>query len=160
MPHDALKILNKLPAARVLDAGDIILDRYVHGEASRLSPEAPVPIVLVRRKAYAPGGLGNVVANISALGASAMAAGLVGDDAEALQLYELLKGSLDISSPRFITDPGRPTTVKPRVIAGIQQVVRFDEESQEPIAPEVEESYEKALEPCFPKAGALTLSDY
>jgi D-beta-D-heptose 7-phosphate kinase/D-beta-D-heptose 1-phosphate adenosyltransferase len=160
MPHDAVKILNKLPQAAVLSAGDLILDQYVYGEASRLSPEAPVPIVLVRRKTFAPGGLGNVVMNISALGAKSIALGIVGQDKEAGMLEELLKKSLGKPSPKFIVDPERPTTVKTRVIAGIQQVVRFDEESIAPISRDIEKKYQKALEPCFFDAGAITISDY
>jgi D-beta-D-heptose 7-phosphate kinase/D-beta-D-heptose 1-phosphate adenosyltransferase len=160
MPQDALKILEKLQGAAVLSAGDLILDRYVYGEASRLSPEAPVPIVLVRKRTYAPGGLGNVVMNVHALGAKSLALGVTGEDFHADKLEELLNPALSKGSPRFIRDPERPTTVKTRVIAGIQQVVRFDEESHKPISKSTEKLYEKALEPLFFNAGALSVSDY
>lgn len=137
-----------------------MLDRFVYGEAVRLSPEAPVPVVEVRRKTWTPGGLGNVVMNLHALGAKALAAGVVGADAKADALRNLLGGALTDGSPGFITDPDRPTTVKTRVIAGIQQVVRYDEESTRGVGPAVEEAYMEGAAKSFLRAGALTVSDY
>ncbi|MDR3153293.1 MAG: D-glycero-beta-D-manno-heptose-7-phosphate kinase [Deltaproteobacteria bacterium] len=156
----SLAILNKLTQASVLAAGDVMLDRFVYGEASRLSPEAPVPVVQVRRKTWTPGGLGNVIMNLHALGAKALAAGVVGADGKAETLRRLLAGALSEGSPGLLTDPSRPTTVKTRVIAGIQQVVRYDEESVAPVAPAVEDSYLEGALKALPLAGALTVSDY
>ncbi|MDR1167068.1 MAG: PfkB family carbohydrate kinase [Deltaproteobacteria bacterium] len=160
MPHNALALLAKLPQATALCVGDLMLDRYVYGEASRLSPEAPVPIVLVRRKSFMPGGLGNVVMNLGALGAKPLAAGLVGRDEWADILRDLLSPALGPNSPGFLVDPDRPTTVKTRVIAGIQQVVRFDEESTEPLSRELGEAYRETVRAALPRAGALVISDY
>ncbi|MDR2613243.1 MAG: PfkB family carbohydrate kinase [Deltaproteobacteria bacterium] len=160
MSRNTLALLDRLPGAAVLAAGDVMLDRYVYGEAVRLSPEAPVPVVAVRRKTWAPGGLGNVVMNLHALGARALAAGVVGADAKAEALRGLLSGALSEGSPGFIADPERPTTVKTRVIAGIQQVVRFDEESTREVPPPVVAAYTGAVAKAFPLARALTVSDY
>jgi D-beta-D-heptose 7-phosphate kinase/D-beta-D-heptose 1-phosphate adenosyltransferase len=107
-----------------------------------------------------PGGLGNVAMNLHALGASPTALGLVGDDNRARILEELLSPSLPQGKLRLVCDPARPTTVKTRVIAGIQQVVRYDEESVEPIPPALEEAYKQAVLELLPLAGSLSLSDY
>ncbi|MDR1038026.1 MAG: PfkB family carbohydrate kinase [Deltaproteobacteria bacterium] len=160
MLQNTLALLNRLPDAYVLAAGDVMLDRFVYGEAARLSPEAPVPVVEVRRKTWTPGGLGNVVMNLHALGAKALAAGVVGADGKADALRNLLQVALTDGSPGFLTDPDRPTTVKTRVIAGIQQVVRFDEESVRDVSPAVETAYMEGAAKAFPRAGALTVSDY
>ncbi|MDR1039135.1 MAG: D-glycero-beta-D-manno-heptose-7-phosphate kinase [Deltaproteobacteria bacterium] len=160
MIQHSLALLERLPDAYVLAAGDVMLDRFVYGEAVRLSPEAPVPVVEVRRKTWTPGGLGNVVMNLHALGAKALAAGVVGADGKADALRNLLSGALTDGSPGFIADPDRPTTVKTRVIAGIQQVVRFDEESTRAVSPAVEEAYMEGAAKAFSRAAALTVSDY
>ncbi|MDR2349744.1 MAG: PfkB family carbohydrate kinase [Deltaproteobacteria bacterium] len=160
MLEDAKDLLDKIKGKRILCAGDLMLDLYVRGEAPRLSPEAPVPLVMVRDKTYSPGGLGNVIANLRALGAEVLGCVLLGTDAGAEKLKTLLKTSLSPDSPGFVLDPGRPTSVKTRVIAGIQQVVRFDEEPGGRVSEETGKKYEKALEEALPKAGALALSDY
>jgi D-beta-D-heptose 7-phosphate kinase/D-beta-D-heptose 1-phosphate adenosyltransferase len=98
--------------------------------------------------------------NLHALGAGALAAGVVGADGKAAVLRDLLAGALSEGSPGLVTDPGRPTTVKTRVIAGIQQVVRFDEESARDIPPDVEDAYMERTEGAFSRAGALAVSDY
>ncbi|MDR1080499.1 MAG: PfkB family carbohydrate kinase [Deltaproteobacteria bacterium] len=160
MFHNSLQLLERLPDAHVLATGDVMLDRFVYGEAARLSPEAPVPVVEVRRKTWTPGGLGNVVMNLHALGTHALAAGVVGADAKADALRNLLGGALSEGSPGFMTDPERPTTVKTRVIAGIQQVVRFDEESTRAVSPSVAAAFLEGTAKAFPRAGALSVSDY
>ena len=110
-----------------------MLDRYIWGRASRLSQEAPVPVIHVRRESNAPGGAANVVRNILSLGGEASAFGVLGDDAHGRTLCEsLLETGADLSGVLF--DPDRPTTVKTRVIAGNQQVVRIDREELEPLA--------------------------
>jgi D-beta-D-heptose 7-phosphate kinase/D-beta-D-heptose 1-phosphate adenosyltransferase len=87
---NALNFLKKLEKARVLCLGDLMLDRYIYGEASRLSPEAPVPVISVRRKIVMPGGLGNVIMNLRSIGSTALTVGLTGDDVNALELSKLL----------------------------------------------------------------------
>jgi D-beta-D-heptose 7-phosphate kinase/D-beta-D-heptose 1-phosphate adenosyltransferase len=160
MTKQTIEILRKITSARVLCLGDLMLDRYIYGLATRLSPEAPVPIISVRRKTHMPGGLGNVVMNLKSLGASPMAVGLVGRDAHADDLRVLLEKGLDLLSPPLLEDPGRPTTVKTRVIAGIQQVVRFDEESENPLSVQTQKLYQQAVLSCLNDASAVALSDY
>ncbi|MDR3134749.1 MAG: PfkB family carbohydrate kinase [Deltaproteobacteria bacterium] len=160
MPLKALYYLEKIASAKVLCLGDLMLDRYIYGQASRLSPEAPVPIVTVRRKTLMPGGLGNVVMNLCSLGAKPMAVGVVGADECAPILSNLLSGAMGSGSLAMIEEPIRPTTVKTRVIAGIQQVVRFDEESDNPLSVAVENRYRKHTLSLLPSCGAVTASDY
>jgi D-beta-D-heptose 7-phosphate kinase/D-beta-D-heptose 1-phosphate adenosyltransferase len=137
-----------------------MLDLYIYGQATRLSPEAPVPIVAVRRKALMPGGLGNVVMNLHSLGAIPMAVGVVGGDQWAPILTGLLAEALGADAPPPIEEPLRPTTVKTRVIAGIQQVVRFDEESESPLSKDAELRHRMAVLDLLPSCGAVACSDY
>ncbi|MDR2368282.1 MAG: PfkB family carbohydrate kinase [Deltaproteobacteria bacterium] len=160
MPRLTSEYLEKINTAPVLCVGDLMLDRYIYGKATRLSPEAPVPIVTVRRKTLMPGGLGNVVMNLHSLGAKPMAVGVVGGDQWAPTLGELLSVALGGESLPFIEEPGRPTTVKTRVLAGIQQVVRFDEESASPLSAGTEGLYKSRILALLPRCGAVTASDY
>lgn len=123
--------LQQIPAAfrdsSVAVVGDLILDRYVWGNASRISQEAPVPVVHVSRESRCSGGAANVARNVVALGGRAMAFGTVGDDAGGQQLCACLEqDGVDVDG--VLTCPGQMTTVKTRVIAGSQQVVRIDRE--------------------------------
>ncbi|MBU1127836.1 MAG: D-glycero-beta-D-manno-heptose-7-phosphate kinase [Candidatus Omnitrophica bacterium] len=119
--------VKKFSGKRILVVGDILLDQYVWGDVSRISPEAPVPVVWVKKEDYMPGGACNVANNLAALGADVSLAGVVGDD-----LYgELLKtelGERNIRIDGVISDSTRPTSQKTRVIAHNQQVVRIDRE--------------------------------
>jgi D-beta-D-heptose 7-phosphate kinase/D-beta-D-heptose 1-phosphate adenosyltransferase len=160
MLNNTHALLSKISNARVLATGDLILDRYVYGDAARLSPEAPVPVVLVKKKTYNPGGMGNVVMNLFALGAKPLTCGLVGADSRADKLKELLEGVIAEDSPGLVVDKGRPTTVKTRVIAGIQQVVRFDEESTNYIPEDICEEFKKTIQGAFSKVNASSISDY
>ena len=121
--------VHRFPGMHIAVVGDLMLDRYVWGRASRISQEAPVPIVRVERETIAPGGAANVVRNILALGGRATAFGRVGSDAYASQLCNSLqKAGAAIDG---IMTGERPTTVKTRVLAGNQQVVRIDHEDGE-----------------------------
>ncbi|MDR1486584.1 MAG: D-glycero-beta-D-manno-heptose-7-phosphate kinase [Deltaproteobacteria bacterium] len=152
--------LQKIASAKVLCLGDLMLDRYIYGLATRLSPEAPVPIINVKRKTHMPGGLGNVVMNVKSLGGAPMAVGLAGRDAEAETLKLLLEKAVDPLSPPLIQDPDRPTTIKTRIIAGIQQVARFDEESQSPLSDQATARYQQAVLSRLDDVSAVVLSDY
>jgi len=122
-----LQLLERLPAVRVAVVGDVMLDRYLIGDAERLSPEAPVPVVMVREHRARVGGAGNVAANVTAMGARCRLVGVVGDDVHADSIRaELLAAHLD--DAHLVTAPGRPTTTKTRLVARGQQVVRIDEE--------------------------------
>jgi D-beta-D-heptose 7-phosphate kinase/D-beta-D-heptose 1-phosphate adenosyltransferase len=117
---------------RLLVVGDVILDRYVWGAVERISPEAPVPVVRVTRESTMLGGAGNVARNLVSLGAQVRFAAVVGEDDPGAEIARLLS-DWKIDPAGLAPDPDRPTTVKTRVIARAQQVVRFDRESDEPI---------------------------
>ncbi len=120
---------------RVAVFGDLMLDRYIWGQATRISQEAPVPIVTVNRRNAAPGGAANVLRNIASLGARAAAYGVIGDDANGADLLTLLsEQSIDVSG--VLHDAERTTTEKTRIIAEHQQVVRVDVEEVAPISDE------------------------
>ena len=159
MNPTAAEIFARARGAKVICLGDAMLDRYVYGNATRISPEAPVPVVHVRRQLLIPGGTGNVAVNLDAFGLSPILIGVVGSDAAAASLEELFSGRPGCRL-RLVRDPARPTIVKTRVVAGIQQIVRFDEEDTLPLSPEVNrrllEHFEKSLE----EAGVATISDY
>jgi D-beta-D-heptose 7-phosphate kinase/D-beta-D-heptose 1-phosphate adenosyltransferase len=121
------ELLAAAQGKRVLIVGDVMLDRYIMGSVSRISPEAPVPVVYVLNENAVPGGAANVALNIQSLGGQALMAGLVGDDAAAGELKGLLSRQ-GIATDGLLECPGLRTTVKTRVIAERQQVVRFDHE--------------------------------
>jgi D-beta-D-heptose 7-phosphate kinase/D-beta-D-heptose 1-phosphate adenosyltransferase len=143
----------------MLVLGDIILDRYWWGDASRLSPEAPVPIVRLERSSLRPGGAGNTAANLAALGASATLFGVVGDDAEALELRLVLEESR-VNASGLLTHAGRRTTTKTRIIAGHQQVVRVDAEHSVAIPGEMALGAATLVARELENAQAVVISDY
>ena len=104
MPRLTAEFLSKIKSAPVLCLGDLMLDRYIYGQAARLSPEAPVPVVAVKRVTLMPGGLGNVVMNLSSLGAKPLAAGVVGGDQWAGALSGLLPSASDPEAFSLISD--------------------------------------------------------
>lgn len=125
-------IVNKFSDVKILIIGDFILDQYVWGNVSRISPEAPVPVVEVKRETYVPGGALNVGNNIKTLEASIFPCGVVGRDLVGRMLLKLVKNE-GIDTGGIVVDADRPTTLKTRVIAHSQQVVRFDRESQDDV---------------------------
>ena len=123
----AADLIARFPSGRVLVVGDIMLDEFVFGTVGRISPEAPVPVVVVTRDARIPGGAANVARNLAGLRAGVELAGLLGNDAAGRDVTRMLrKQGIGVSA--VVTDPDRPTTVKTRVIAHSQQVVRVDRE--------------------------------
>lgn len=153
------RFLDRASSVRVLVAGDVMLDAYISGSASRISPEAPVPVVGVARRRYVPGGAANVAANIGALGAVALLAGVTGVDESSMRLRAEL-GRLAIGTEAVIEDTTRPTTTKTRITAGGQQIVRFDEEERASLAPPVEEALCAACRPLLENIDAVVISDY
>ncbi len=139
--------------------GDVILDRYWWGEASRLSPEAPVPVVRKQRSTVRPGGAANTAANLAALGATPLLIGVVGADRESAELQEALR-ECGVGVDSLIREDTRPTTTKTRVIASHQQIVRVDEEELAPISPEAEGRAREAIATRLESAGAVVVSDY
>ncbi|PIU42017.1 MAG: D-glycero-beta-D-manno-heptose-7-phosphate kinase [Candidatus Omnitrophica bacterium CG07_land_8_20_14_0_80_42_15] len=130
------EIINKFKKAKVLVVGDLMLDEYVWGDVTRISPEAPVPIVKVNKENFMPGGASNVANNIVTLGGKAILVGVIGSDGRGEILKKTLKDKgVDIGG--VISDISRPTTLKTRVIASHQQVVRIDKEKTDPLSSKV-----------------------
>ncbi|MFH1856221.1 MAG: D-glycero-beta-D-manno-heptose-7-phosphate kinase [Candidatus Omnitrophota bacterium] len=125
-------IISKFNKAKVLVIGDLILDEFIWGEVNRISPEAPVPVVKVKSQSYMPGGAANVANNITAFGGKVYLAGIIGRDVNGgILMEELKKRAVNIEG--IIEDTTRPTTLKTRIIAHSQQVVRIDRENSEHI---------------------------
>jgi D-glycero-beta-D-manno-heptose-7-phosphate kinase len=122
------KILGRFPRAKILVIGDVMMDRFIWGKVSRISPEAPVPVVLVEKETFLFGGAANVVNNIHSLGGKASLCGVVGDDDTGQKIVKDL-AEKGIRTHGVFVEPGRQTTVKTRIIAHQQQVVRIDRET-------------------------------
>ena len=151
--------VGRLPGRRVLVLGDVMLDEYVWGTVSRISPEAPVPVVAVRTESLKIGGAGNVAANIAALDGAADLVGVVGTDAAAERLSQELRRA-GVKADGLVVDGTRPTTIKSRVVAGSQHVVRFDRESDAPLPPPVRQRVLEQVRARLPQADVLLISDY
>jgi len=151
-----LKLLPDLSKARLLVVGDVMLDRYWFGEVSRISPEAPVPVVKVERTEERPGGAANVARNATALGARATLLSVVGDDEAGVRLRELLEAEHVV--PSLHRDPSIPTTVKLRVIGRHQQLLRVDFET--PPTREVLADKLADFQMLLTECDVLVLSDY
>jgi D-beta-D-heptose 7-phosphate kinase/D-beta-D-heptose 1-phosphate adenosyltransferase len=157
---DRLKrLIPRLRGKRVGVLGDLMLDRYLWGTASRLSPEAAVPVVDFVEQSECLGGAGNVAANLSALGARVECFGAIGNDEPGAALRKCLRDA-GIVDKGVLADSRRVTTVKTRIIARHQQVVRVDRERREPLRPETEERILRSLFTALKRLDALVLSDY
>lgn len=153
------RIVNNFSGCRIAVVGDVMLDRYYRGAVSRISPEAPVPIVDIQDESEYPGGAANVAYNLITLGTTPLLLGVVGDDLAGEQLRALL-GQLGISDRGLSTDPARPTTVKTRVIAASQHIVRVDRETKGAINPDVLDHLFVQLEENITEMDALIIQDY
>jgi rfaE bifunctional protein kinase chain/domain len=153
------RILPRLKGHRIGVLGDLMLDRYLWGTASRLSPEAAVPVVDFVEQSQCLGGAGNVAANLGALGAHVEAFGVIGEDEPGSALRACLHAA-GIADRGIVADKSRVTTVKTRVIARHQQIVRIDHERREPLAPALEEKLFRLLLTALRKLDGLVLSDY
>jgi D-glycero-beta-D-manno-heptose-7-phosphate kinase len=151
--------VDRLASARALVIGDIILDVYVWGDVTRISPEAPVPVVEVREETRALGGAANVVHNMVTLGARPLVCGVVGKDREGKEIVGRLK-SLGLSTEGVLFDASRPTTVKTRVVARSQQVIRFDQESREALSARSVNKFLRFVEHTIPELDVVVVSDY
>lgn len=147
------RMVKKFRGRRVLVLGDLMLDKYIWGSVSRISPEAPVPVVEVLRSTQALGGAGNVERNLAGLGASPVLVGLVGNDPEGGWIKRNAAETRGI-----LIDRNRPTTVKTRIIAHHQQVVRVDQERKKPVPAEVEARILAFIEKDAPEG--IIISDY
>ena len=151
--------VTRAPALRILVIGDAMLDAYVSGDATRISPEAPVPVVAVAGKKFVPGGAANVAANIRSIGAAAALGGVTGIDESGSTLRRHLAQS-GIDTTALVEDTDRATTTKTRITAGGQQIVRFDEENVFPLNAGVETLLRKACAALLPDVHACVISDY
>lgn len=154
--YSALEAIQNLP---ILVIGDIILDRYIWGVVDRISSEAPVPVVEVKRTEDRLGGAGNVVRNLRGVGAKVKLCGLIGEDDEGKLILELLKAE-GVEHEGVIIDRARPTTIKTRVIAHAQQVVRIDRESRTAAAAPLQEGFAAVVDAQLDSAKVVILSDY
>ena len=153
------KIINKFPRARVLVLGDLILDEYIWGKVERISPEAPVPVVWANKRTFVPGGAANVANNISAVDAKVSLSGVVGKDENARILLEQLK-KRKVTIRGIFSEPSRHTTVKTRVVAGHQQLVRVDWEHTEPLPKDLNQKVFNFVKKNIDDIDAIIIEDY
>lgn len=153
------RISRDFPRRTVLVVGDVMLDEYVWGEAGRISPEAPVPIVEVQQESLRLGGAANVARNIASLGGKVELLALVGEDDHAAALRGMLADE-GIGADGLVADPDRPTTRKTRIVASRQQVVRVDRESREPMADVLRGRFVERVREAMEGADGLVVSDY
>lgn len=156
----------RLPAAlaaargvRVVVVGDVMLDQYVWGDTSRISPDAPVPVVEVRRRSCAAGGAANVAINLAVGGADVALVGVTGADGDAATLASLLE-ERSVPASRLVADPSRRTTAKTRVVARGQQLVRLDDEVRASLSAETRARLLRALDEAAAEARVIVVSDY
>lgn len=152
-------IISNFKDAKILVIGDLILDEFLWGDVSRISPEAPVPVVWVRNESFMPGGASNVANNIRSLGANVYLSGVIGDDEHGA----ILKGELGqrgVNVEGVLIDESRPTTLKTRVVAHHQQVVRIDKEKVDHLSSDIISkiiNYTKAI---IDDMDAIIIEDY
>ena len=157
---DALfAILDRFSQTKLLVVGDMMLDRFIWGKVSRISPEAPVPVVQVTRESAHLGGAANVVCNLESLGAKAIPIGLIGTDGPAADFLGLLKAS-DIDDRGMVRDESFESIQETRIIAQRQQVCRVDRERKTSLTPEQETKVQTRLFELLEEADAVIVSDY
>ena len=156
----ASEILQILARRKVLVLGDVMLDEFVWGDVTRISPEGPVPVVDVRRESVHLGGAANVLANLIALGAQGWVVGVVGNDRAGDLLRDELRQLNSGGDEGVIVDDTRPSTTKTRIVAHSQLVVRADRESRTPVDSQVEQKIVSRLKERVAEAHAFVVSDY
>lgn len=153
------KIVHRFNDAKILIIGDLMLDEYLWGEARRISPEAPVPVVNVQRRTLSPGGACNTAMNIASLGGSAFLGGIIGADANGHDLKEeLQRARVEVSG--VLVDAKRPTITKTRVVARNQQIVRVDYEARQTLNTTLEDNLLSWAYSFIPQVSAVLISDY
>jgi D-beta-D-heptose 7-phosphate kinase/D-beta-D-heptose 1-phosphate adenosyltransferase len=155
----AFAIIENFSRSRVLVVGDIMADHFIWGKVSRISPEAPVPVVEVRKDSFMLGGCANVLNNIFAMGGRVHLAGVIGTDETGKRLLaEFRRRGVDTGG--IVVEAGRPTTLKTRIVAHGQQVVRFDREDRKPVQAKSIRKILSYIESLRDDLGALVVSDY
>ncbi|OYQ35303.1 bifunctional heptose 7-phosphate kinase/heptose 1-phosphate adenyltransferase [Niveispirillum lacus] len=159
MTTDLNSLIDAIAGTRILVVGDVMLDRFIHGRVDRISPEAPIPVLRVQRETAMPGGAGNVVANMVALGVEADLISVVGDDAAGQELSRLML-TLNGQRNSLLTSTNRPTTTKTRFVAGGQQLLRADAETDIPLSDADATQLLALAATKMPDVSMLVLSDY
>lgn len=153
------KIFEDFNSLNALIIGDVMLDSYIWGAVERISPEAPVPIVTVKKKDFRLGGAANVALNVASLGAKPILCALIGDDEDGKKLIQRLDDG-KISKDGIVVSSHRPTTVKTRIIASSQHVVRVDEESDKVVNAQEEHDLLLRIEKLLPSCQVVIFEDY
>jgi len=157
--QDLIALIQRFSSLKVVVAGDIMLDSYIMGSVERISPEAPVPVLLAKNNKQVLGGAGNAIANIASLGATALPSCLIGDDNYGKIVREMLNG-LKADTSVLTIDPHRKTTVKERITTNTQQIVRVDYEDTFDIAGETSQVFINSTISAIKQADAFLISDY
>ncbi|MFT4935038.1 MAG: D-beta-D-heptose 7-phosphate kinase/D-beta-D-heptose 1-phosphate adenosyltransferase [Pseudoalteromonas distincta] len=152
-------LLSTVPGVRVACVGDLMIDRFVYGEVTRVSPEAPIPVLARDRELVMLGAAGNVARNVAALGGHVCLVGLVGGDGEGHEALRLVAAEPGVEG-FVVTDAARPTTLKTRFVSGGQQLLRVDNEVAAPAEGEVEERLVRTIRDVAADVGLILLSDY
>lgn len=154
-----MNFLDNFSKLKVLIVGDVMLDRFWWGSVKRISPEAPVPIVDLKKTSLVVGGAANVAANVAGLGAEAILVGVIGEDEEARIFPDVLKSS-NVSADYLVSLKDRPTSVKTRIIAHSQQVVRIDREIKASLSAQEETQVWEKINRILSKIDVIIISDY
>jgi D-beta-D-heptose 7-phosphate kinase/D-beta-D-heptose 1-phosphate adenosyltransferase len=158
-PSRVRELLTAAQTARILVVGDVMLDQFIWGGVSRISPEAPVPVVEFSHESFMPGGAANVARNLSALRTNSELFSVTGSDDTARHLHKLL-GEQKVACGSLLASPERHTTIKTRIVAHQQQVVRVDRETKQELAPDEAAKLLKAVEARIDSADAVIVGDY
>jgi len=153
------QLVSRFANQRVLVVGDVMLDEYIYGAADRISPEAPVPVVRLEKQVQTPGGAANTAHNIATLGGAPSLVGVVGDDQQATRLRQALAAA-GIGIDGIIVDRTRPTTIKTRIVAHGQQVLRIDSEHRCAVSTTTTEAILAVALPLVETVDAVVLCDY
>lgn len=157
----AAELVGEIGTRNIVVLGDVMLDEFIWGDVTRVSPEAPVPVVDIRRESTHLGGAANVLANLLALGAKASVIGVVGDDFAGERIRSSVRDKSALQTDGdLVLDGSRPTTIKTRIIAQNQMVVRADRELRTPVNGETENRIISAVKAALETANALVVSDY
>lgn len=153
------KVFNAFNGLKVLIIGDVMVDSYIWGKVERISPEAPVPVVLINKRELRLGGAGNVVLNVQAMGAIPILCSVVGEDAEAGILFKLMM-ERDLSTEGIIKSENRITTLKERIISGSQHILRVDSETDKDLTTEEEIQLLERIKSLLPDIDVIIFQDY
>jgi len=157
--HDK-EVFNLLKTKKIIVVGDIMLDRYLYGEVERISPEAPVPVLMFKKENFTPGGAANVTLNLTGLNIKTSLFGVIGEDDEGKRLLNLLTQIKNLSVKGVLIDKDRPTTVKQRIVGNNQQIVRIDRESRIPLRKKILQKLKDLILKEKEDISAVILSDY